>query len=240
MGRTCEEILTARGNMMEKNLKKVILSVGIALTFITALLCQPAYGSVQSNLKKDKGVKYLTDNICFYVTSLYSSGDIKEGDTGRIQMNYVDRFNIATILTGRKYNKYLSYDGIEVMENGSYYCPIDKSFAHDLYAKLFRKSTYWPDDRNRHVMAKRLNGNIYIAFGEFGQSYPSYSIKAITKIKKGTFKVKAENKYELYEPKNGKKFNRIGYTWVTLKKDKKAKYGYKVVKCSYKMFQKMR
>lgn len=50
-----------------------------------------------------------------------------------------------------------------------------------------------------------------MGFGEFGDSYPSYSIKSITKVKKGVYKVKAENRFYNIDPEDGKKYDRI---WV--------------------------
>lgn len=229
---------------MTKKLKGIFWLTAIALILAAGVTCQPAYGAAGSDLKKDKGVKWLTENICFYITSLYAHGHIDEGDKGTMQMTYIDRFNIATELAGGKYGKYSSSyekDGISLLENGNYssYCPVNTAFANQLYRALFHKQMQVPDSRNTLVRAKFINGYTYVGFGEFGDSYPSYSIKGITKVKKGVYKVKAENRFHIIDPDDGKKYNRIGYTWVTLKKDKKAEYGYKVVKCSYRMFRQM-
>lgn len=186
----------------------------------------------------------MTENICFYITTLYAQGDIDKGDKNTVQMTYIDRFNIAAKLTGCKYNKYSSSndkDSIVILDSGHYasYYPVDIAFANELYVELFHKPMQIPDSQNTLVRAKFFNGNVYVRAGEFGESYPSYSIKSITKVKKGVYKVKAENRFRIIDPEDGKKYNRIGYTWVILKKDKKAEHGYKVVKCSYRMFHQM-
>lgn len=226
---------------MRKKLKGNFWAAGIVSILFIWIACQPVYGAGSSGLKKDKGVKWLTENICFYITSLYAQNDIDKEDKGMMQMNYIDRYNVAMELTGCKYRKYTAdpdKDGMLVLENGNYasYCPVDIAFANELYVKLFHKSMQAPDKENILVRPKFKNGYVYVGFGEFGDAYPSYSIKRITKVKKGVYKVKAENRFHIFDPEDGKKYNRIGYTWVTLKKDKKAMHGYKVVKCSYRMF----
>lgn len=224
---------------MIKKLKGILWAAVIILAVET--ICQPVYVAAASGLKKDKGIKWLTENICFYVTTLYAQRDIGDGDKGALRMTYIDRYNIATELAGCKYSKYIGgeEEGMLLLENGNYayYCPVDISFANDLYVELFHKPMQGVDSQNDLVRAKFQNGYVYVGFGEFGESYPSYSIKGITKVKKGVCKVKAENRFRFMDPKDEKKYERVGYTWVTLKKDKKAKHGYKVVKCSYRMFR---
>lgn len=161
-------------------------------------------------------------------------------------MTSIDRYNIATELAGGKYGKYISTDGealISLLKKGRSctYVPVDTGFANKLCKELFCKSMKEPDSQNSLVRAKFLNGHVYVPFGQFGESFPSYSIKSITKVKKGIYKVKAENGFRVpdafLDGEFGKIYDRIGYTVVTLKKDNKAKHGYKVVKCSYRMLR---
>lgn len=227
---------------MRKKLKGIFCLAVIVLILTVEIVCQPVYGASSSELKKDKGVKWLTENVCFYITTLYAKGDIDEGDKGMMQMNYIDRYNIAMELTGYKYREYIDdsdEEGMLVLENGNYvlYYPIDSAFANELYVKLFHKPMQSPDRENTLVKAKSLNGYIYVNMGEFGNFYPAYSMKSITKVKKGVYKVKTENRFRMIDSEDGKKYSCIGHTWVTLKKDKKAEYGYRVVKCSYRMFR---
>lgn len=177
---------------------------------------------------------------------LNAQGDIVNGDKGTIQMTSIDQYNIAAELAGGKYGKYISTDGealITLSKKGRTctYAPVDTGFANKLCKELFCKSMKVPDSQNSLVRAKFLNGHVYVPFGQFGCDIPSYLIKSITKAKKGIYKVKAEIGLRYADPfyVGGvkEKYDRIGYTVVTLKKDNKAKHGYKVVKCSYRMLR---
>ena len=202
-----------------------------------------ATSSTTNKLKKDKGIQRITRDMCFYASNLYCMYRYTDGVKVNVKMNATNKFYIVGMLTTSCYHKYneegsrnFIVEGESVMR-----APIDMKFMSKLYQKLFgsKLNISKVEQKNGDLIIR--GKKCYAILGDFGVSSPTYSISKITKVGKNTYSIKAKNIMKTSKAwmenspeKTGRKT--IGTTWITVKKDKSAPYGYKVIKFSYKLF----
>ncbi len=214
-------------------MKKIIcimISCIMLVTFIEKPCEAIAASSTVSNMKKDKGIKWLTGNMCFYVTTLYCMDDYKKNKKVAIKMDVPHKFDIAGTLADCKYNKINYEDQLEDFSGGRVLARLDMNFTSKLYKKLFRTKLVRPKLKKNSASLVCIDGMYYASLGDFGLAGPAYRIEKITKKGRGSYLINAKNLL-----RGEGKTLAVGTTWITVKKDKKASYGYKIVKCSYKI-----
>ena len=147
-------------------------------------------------------------------------------------MNATNKFSIAALLSANKYYKVNSSDTKDIKYKGySYWAPALKmNHAKKLYKKLYGQNVNMSKVKNKPGILMKKGKKCYVVFGEFGADIPAYSIKQIVKKKKGIYCITANmiiKSDEGYPPRS------VGKMWITVKKDKKAQYGYKVKTVSF-------
>lgn len=191
-----------------------------------------AESNVSSELRKDKGIQKLTENMCFYVTTLYCMNDYENGKKITMKMDTSNKLNIAGSLAGFKYYKVNYNDSWEIKTDNSIqiWAQINMRFVSNLYEKMFGSKLKKSQIEDDEIDLRYRNDKYYTLIGDFGEAGPSYTIKQISKKDGKSFKIKALNRL-----KGEDTDSIVGTTWITVKKDKNTDYGYKITKCSYKI-----
>lgn len=224
-----------------KRIKKWIC-VMLSCAIMVVLAGQPceisAAKDVTSVMKKDKGIQWMAENMCYYVTILHTWGDYEPDKKTTIKMNTTQKFMVAGMLSSLNYQN-LDYDNDEIFDGGSW-APLNMNFVSALYKKLFgtklaRSKIKLDHLSDRHCRYK--DDKYYVVYGDWGEAVPAYQIEKIVKKDKGVYQIKARNKMVCLDDPDFKINETIGTTWITVKKDKKASYGYKVTKCSYVLYE---
>ena len=227
---------------MLKDIKKttgLLVSILIVVYTLTCSLQVNAAGSdLTSQMKKEKGIKKITENMCFFPSTLYCMNEYKANKVIHMKMNASNNFYIAGFLTCIKYNKinYSKRKYFIVKGNTVLRVPVNMKYASKLYKNLFGETLKMSKVRQISTNLIIRNKKGYASYGEFGEEWPSYSIESITKTGANTYQIRAENKLVSSMPfPDGRTSIPIGTTWITVKKDGKSSYGYKVTKFSYKL-----
>lgn len=221
-------------NKIRRCLRLVILCFAFVVAFFGCSTKAYASKDVTSKLKNDKGIKWITKNMIYYGAIEHERGNISNNKIVKFKMNATNKYSIAAVLTANKYRKYDSkkYKEPKYKDNKLYMPLINVSYANKLYKKLYGSNVNYEKVKNKKGYFLKKKKKCYAIFGEFGTVIPKYSIEEIIKKKKGIYRITAKIKLKMDD---GSQIYTVGTMWITVKKDKKATYGYKVKNISYTM-----
>ena len=223
--------------MKDQKIGKFAKTILLCTIFAFMVLCNSsqvlAAKDVTSKLKNDKGIKWLTKNLTYYGVIEHERGNITNKKK-TVKMDATNKYSIAAILAANKYNKYdyNDYKNHKYKDNSLWMPKLNTGYANNLYKKLYGSDVNFTKVKSKSGYILRSGNKCYVACGDFGAVLPKYSIKKITKNKKGIYNITAKVKLKYDDPDWNTTLT-VGTMWITVKKDKKAAYGYKVKKLSY-------